>query len=128
LKGSELTQGDPGRKWNGCVVFQGSNVKDQDSSVVVFQEMTPSASLARVEKFFGFASLGGHSVSQSDAPMAYARTARCVAWSEEPGVPTSVGLVRASSVRCFLGAAQSNNISFRWPREHPQLGVLCPPS
>jgi hypothetical protein len=59
MEGSELAKGDPGRKWKGCVVIQGNNVKD--AIVAVFQDITSSASLMVAGKFTdAIASLDGH--------------------------------------------------------------------
>ena len=40
LKGSELKDGDPNKKYKGRVVFQGNNVHDQDWNVAIFQELS----------------------------------------------------------------------------------------
>ena len=37
-KGSELPEGDPGRKFKGRVVFQGNNVQDENWNAALFQE------------------------------------------------------------------------------------------
>ncbi len=75
MKGSELAKGDPGRKWEGRVVLQGKNVKDQDANAAAFQDMTASASLTVAGRFIdATALLDGHFGSQSDAPMAYTQT------------------------------------------------------
>ena len=38
-KGSELAEGDPGRKYKGRVVILGDRVRDQHVRVAVFEEM-----------------------------------------------------------------------------------------
>ena len=61
LKGSELPQGHPSRKWKGRVVFQGNNVTDQESNAAVFQEIASSASSISAGKFIDAISCFGRS-------------------------------------------------------------------
>jgi len=63
-KGSELPQGDPGRKYKGRVVFLGDRVKDQFGRVAVFEEMSSSPAALEAGKFcdyYGLLSSGGTS-------------------------------------------------------------------
>ena len=75
LKGSELTEGDPGRKWKGRAVFQGNNVKDQDTNVALLQDMASSASSMIAGKFIDVIScLPGFTGMQADGQQAYTQS------------------------------------------------------
>ena len=41
-KGSELPEGDPGKKYKGRVVVQGNNVKEENWNAAMFQELSSS--------------------------------------------------------------------------------------
>ena len=61
-KGSELPEGDPGRKYKGRVVFLGDRVRDQYGRVAVFEEMSSSPAALEAGKlcdYYGMLSLGG---------------------------------------------------------------------
>ena len=75
LKGSELPEGDPGRRYKGRVVFQGNNVTDQGSNNASFMEMSSSASLMIAGKFLdSIAMMEGNSGMQADGQQAYAQS------------------------------------------------------
>ena len=55
-KGSELPDGDLGKKYKGRVVFLGDRVKDQHGKVAIFEEMTSNPATmeaAKIIDFFG---------------------------------------------------------------------------
>ena len=59
-KGSELPEGDPGRKYKGRVVFLGDRVKDQHGKVAIFEEMTSNpATMEAAKIIYFFGCLGG---------------------------------------------------------------------
>eukprot|EP00975_Prorocentrum_lima_P059156 12404063-Prorocentrum_lima.AAC.1 len=41
-KNSEFAEDNPLRKYKGCVVFQGNNVRDENWEVVTFRELSSS--------------------------------------------------------------------------------------
>ena len=85
-KGSELPEGDPGRKFKGRVVFQGNNVWDENYDVALFQDLSSSPATMEAGKFVDFyGMLPGHDAGQSDAEQAYTQTTL-------KGVPTVVRL------------------------------------
>ena len=85
-KNAELPEGHPNRKFKGRAVFQGNNVKDQAGQWAVFQDLSSNpATLESSRAVDAFGLLPGHSVHQSDAPMAYTQ-------SELKVVPTWVRL------------------------------------
>ena len=51
LKGSELEEGHPERKYKGRVVFPGDRVKDQYGPVVVLEELASSPAGMEASKF-----------------------------------------------------------------------------
>ena len=69
-KGSELPPDDPRRK--GRTVFQGNNVRDQDSDHALFAELGSSpASMEAAKLLDAFGSQPGLSKAQADAIQAY---------------------------------------------------------
>ena len=71
-KGSELSPGDPGRKYKGRSVFQGNNVKDQNYDHAIFQELGSNpASLTASKLADAYGLVKGHTVQQADAQQAY---------------------------------------------------------
>ncbi len=102
-KGSELPLGDPGRKFKGRYVFQGSEVKDQNWEAAIFQELGSSPAAMEAGNscdFYGL--LPGNRSEQSDAEQAYTQ-------SLLRGVLTWVILPRD-----------------RWPPEWAALGLKNP--
>ena len=72
IKGHELPEGHPQRKYKGRYVFQGNNVKDQDGNWAIFQELGASPASMEASKLVDFVSLlPGNTMKQSDAEMAY---------------------------------------------------------
>ena len=51
LKGSELKEGHPGRKYKGRVVFLGDRVRDQHGCSAVFEELSSSPAGMEASKF-----------------------------------------------------------------------------
>ena len=75
LKGSELPEGHPGRKWKGRVVFQGNNITDQSSDLAVIQDMASSSALMSAGKLIDtVATTPGHAGMQCDAQQAYTQS------------------------------------------------------
>ena len=71
-KGSELPPDDPRRKFKGRTVFQGNNVRDQDSDHALFAELGSSpASMEAAKLLDAFGSQPGFSKAQADAIQAY---------------------------------------------------------
>ena len=88
LKGSELPEGDPRRKYKGRTVFQGNNVFDENSDYALFAEMSSSpASMEGAKILDAFGSQPGYSKSQADAKSAYTQALF-------EGVPTWIRLPR----------------------------------
>ncbi len=95
--------GDPGRKFKGRYVFQGSEVKDQNWEAAIFQELGSSPAAMEAGNscdFYGL--LPGHRSEQSDAEQAYTQ-------SLLRGTPTWVILPKG-----------------RWPPEWVALGLKNP--
>eukprot|EP00435_Cladocopium_sp_Y103_P046789 s641_g13.t1 len=87
-KGSELPSDDPRRKYKGRTVFQGNNVRDQDSDHALFAELGSSpASMEAAKLLDAFGSQPGFSKAQADAIQAYIQTIFT-------GVPTWLSLPR----------------------------------
>ena len=75
LKGSELPDGHPNRKWKGRVVFGGNNVRDEYGTAAIFPEQGSGASYAPAAKLLDAVShLPGNCGEQSDAPAAYTQS------------------------------------------------------
>ena len=71
-KGLELPGDDPRRKFKGRTVFQGNNVRDQDSDHALFAELGSSpASMEAAKLLDAFGSQPGFSKAQADAIQAY---------------------------------------------------------
>ena len=87
-KGSELPADDPRRKFKGRTVFQGNNVRDQDSDHALFAELGSSpASMEAAKLLDAFGSQPGFSKAQADAIQAYIQALFT-------GVPTWLSLPR----------------------------------
>ena len=87
-KGSELPPDDPRRKFKGRTVFQGNNVRDQDSDHALFAEFGSSpASMEAAKLLDAFRSQPGFSKAQADAIQAYIQALFT-------GVPTWLSLPR----------------------------------
>jgi len=71
-KGSELSADDPRRKYKGRTVFQGNNVRDQDSDHTLFAELGSSPACMEAAKLLdAFETQPGFSKAQADAIQAY---------------------------------------------------------
>eukprot|EP00435_Cladocopium_sp_Y103_P010642 s3504_g2.t1 len=67
-KGSELPESDPRRKFKGRTVFQGNNVRDENSDHALFNELGSSpASMEAAKLLDAFGSQPGFSKAQADA-------------------------------------------------------------
>ena len=74
-KGSELPDGDPGRKLKGRVVFGGDRVTDENYESAIFNDLSSSPSTMEGAKGVDVhACLPGHVGELSDAPQAYTQT------------------------------------------------------
>ena len=72
LKGSELQEGHPNRKFKGRYVLQGNDVRDEEGDVALFNEL--SSSPATLEAAKGVDAIGlqeGYGLEQADARQAY---------------------------------------------------------
>ena len=71
-KGFEFSESDPRRKFKGRTVFQGNNVRDENSDHVLFNELGSSpASMEAAKLLDAFGSQPGFSKQQADAMQAY---------------------------------------------------------
>ena len=87
-KGSELAESDPRRKFKGRTVFQGNNVRDENSHHALFNELGSSpASMEAAKLLDAFGSQPGFSKQQADAIQAYIQALFT-------GVPTWLSLPR----------------------------------
>ena len=87
-KGSELPESDPRRKFKGRTVFQGNNVRDENSDHALFNELGSSpASMEAAKLLDAFGSQPGFSEQQADAIQAYIQALFT-------GVPTWLSLPR----------------------------------
>ena len=87
-KGSELPESDPRRKFKGRTVFQGNNVRDENSDHALFNELGSSpASMEAAKLLDAFGSQPGFSKQQADAIQAYIQALFT-------GVPTWLSLPR----------------------------------
>ncbi len=85
-KNAELGEDDPGRKFEGRVVFDGSFVRDQDRQIALFQELSSSpATMEAGRAVDAYGLMRGHKIMQADARQAYTQ-------SEPNGTPTWVRL------------------------------------
>ena len=74
-KGSELPEGNPGRKYKGRVVFQGNNVKDENSDYAIFNELSSApASMQAAKAVDAYGLLPGRATELTDAEGAYTQT------------------------------------------------------
>ena len=74
-KNSELPEGSPERKFKGGVVFDGSDVRDQEQQVALFQELSSSPATMQASKAAdAYGSMTGNSIQQADAIQAYAQS------------------------------------------------------
>ncbi len=74
-KGSELPDGDPGRKMKGRVVFGGDRVTDENYESAIFNDLSSSPSTMEGAKAVDVhACLPGHVGELADAPQAYTQT------------------------------------------------------
>ena len=72
LKGAELKEGDPNRKYKGRSVFQGNKVVDENSDHALFAEMSSSPASMEAGKILDvFGSQPGYVIQQADAKQAY---------------------------------------------------------
>ena len=72
LKGSELPEGHPERKWKGRSVFQGNQVRDESNDHALFAELGSSPASMEAGKILDvFGSQPGYSKQQADARQAY---------------------------------------------------------
>ena len=71
LKGAELKEGDPNRKYKGRSVFQGNKVVDENSDHALFAEMSSSPASMEAGKILDvFGSQPGYTIQQADAKQA----------------------------------------------------------
>ena len=54
VKGSELPEGDPGRKYKGRVVFRGNDVRDESHYLATFQDLGSAPAGMSSGKFLDF--------------------------------------------------------------------------
>ena len=74
-KNSELPEDHPDRKFKGRVVFDGSDVRDQDRQVALFQELSSSPATMQASKAADvYAMFDGNDGEQSDARQAYTQS------------------------------------------------------
>ena len=72
LKGSELKEGDPNRKYKGRSVFQGNKVLDENSDHALFAELGSSPASMEAGKIIDvYGSQPGFTKQQADARQAY---------------------------------------------------------
>ena len=87
-KGAELEPGNPLRKFKGRTVFQGNNVRDENSDHALFAELGSSpASMEAAKLLDAYGSQPGFSKQQADAIQAYIQALF-------DGVPTWLSLPR----------------------------------
>ena len=87
-KGSELPEGDPGRKYKGRVVFRGNDVRDESHYLATFQDLGSAPAGMSSGKFLDFLGLlPGWKLMQADAVRAYTQALL-------KGVPTYVRIPR----------------------------------
>ena len=74
-KGSELPAGDPLRKFKGRTVFQGNNVKDENSDTALFSELGSSPATMEAGKVLdAYGHAPGNDCQQADGKQAYTQT------------------------------------------------------
>ena len=75
VKGSELREGDPAKKWKGRSVFCGSDVKDGYNDTAIFNELSSSPATLEASKAVDlYGLIDGHTSSQCDAEQAYVQS------------------------------------------------------
>ena len=71
-KGSEISLGDPMRKFKGRTVFQGNNVKDEAADVALFAELGSSPTNMEAGKALdAYGAMPGNKTTQGDGNQAY---------------------------------------------------------
>lgn len=89
IKGDELPDGHPQRKYKGRTCFQGNTVFDENSDYAIFAEMSsPPASMEAAKILDAFGSRPGFAKQQADARQAYTQAIFT-------GVPTYLRLPRS---------------------------------
>ncbi len=105
-KGSELPEGNPGRKYKGRVVFRGNDVRDESHFLATFQDLGSAPAGMSSGKMIDFLGLlEGWTLEQADATRAYTQ-------AKLSGTPTWVRLPRE-----------------QWPQEWARKGYkdpVCP--
>ena len=87
-KNAELPEDDPKRKYKGIAVFDGSDVRDENREVALFQELSSCPATMQASKAAdAWGMLEGHTTQQADAVQAYKQ-------SKHGGVDTGVSLPR----------------------------------
>ena len=75
VKGSELQEGDPAKKWKGSFVFRGSDVKDEYNDTAVFNELSSSPAMLEASKAVdAYGLIDGNASSQCVAEQAYVQS------------------------------------------------------
>ena len=75
LKGSELPEGHPDRKYKGRAVLQGNDVKDQDWQAALFQDLSSSpAAMEASRAADAYGMLEGNDIDVADADQAYTQS------------------------------------------------------
>ena len=75
LKGSELRDGNKGKKYKGRTVFQGNRVWDQNWDVAMFQELSSTPATMEASKAMDFLGMQkGWATQQADAKQAYTQS------------------------------------------------------
>ncbi len=119
-KGSELPVGSPGRKYNGLVVFRGSDVRDESHYLATFQDFGSAPASMSSGKFLDFLGLLPNWVlMQADAARAYVQ-----ATTSRSG---NVGTYAARAVAKIMGEHEGPSVVSRacalWsPRCRHMLG------
>ena len=74
-KNSELDENDPNRKFKGRAVFDGSDVRDENKEVALFQELSSCPATMQASSAADiWGMLDGHSTQQADAVQAYTQS------------------------------------------------------
>ena len=72
LRGDELPEGDPQRKYKCRVVFQGNNVRDESSQQAIFLELSSCpATMEAAKAADAYGLMPGNDSEQADAEQAY---------------------------------------------------------
>ena len=100
-KGSELEEWNPLRKFKGRTVFEGNNVRDQNSDHALFGELGSSpASMEAAKVLDAYGSQPGFGKQQADAVQAYVQALFT-------GVPTWISLPRNRWPKAWEGKYQN---------------------